>query len=488
MRKIPKIAVVGRPNVGKSRLFNAILKRRKAIVDEQEGVTRDLIYAEADCFGSQFTLIDTGGIDERSKAPFNDEVKRQAKAAIREADSLIMVVDGKVGATELDLELAALLLQTGKPVCLAVNKVDDPSQTFMLGDFYKLGISKIVAVSAAQNWQIAELLEAAIESFAGQAKPEESEELKEEKPVEVAIVGRPNVGKSSLINKIIREDRMIVSPIPGTTRDSIDIPVIHHGRHYLFIDTAGIRKKNKEHEVVDKFAFIRTKESIERSSISLLLIDATEGMTFQEKRIANMIEEAGKGCIILINKWDLVKEVRMEHFRRNLEELVPFLKHCPMLFISAKTGRNLEEIFPLIEKVATQLNERISTHRLNTFLQRAMQLNHPPLITGKRLRIYYLTQVETAPPRFVLFVNYADLLTQSYKKYIFNQFRKEFGFQGVPLIIHIKDRLKSQKGASAKPPTDDRHHEEVEDEEEDLAPFTPGDDLEEEWEDEEQTL
>lgn len=488
MRKIPKIAVVGRPNVGKSRLFNAILKRRKAIVDEQEGVTRDLIYAEADCFGSQFTLIDTGGIDERSKAPFNDEVKRQAKAAIREADSLIMVVDGKVGATELDLELAALLLQTGKPVCLAVNKVDDPSQTFMLGDFYKLGISKIVAVSAAQNWQIAELLEAAIESFAGEAKPEESEEIKEEKPVEVAIVGRPNVGKSSLINKIIREDRMIVSPIPGTTRDSIDIPVIHHGRQYLFIDTAGIRKKNKEHEVVDKFAFIRTKESIERSSISLLLIDATEGMTFQEKRIANMIEEAGKGCIILINKWDLVKEVRMEHFRRNLEELVPFLKHCPMLFISAKTGRNLEEIFPLIEKVATQLNERISTHRLNTFLQRAMQLNHPPLITGKRLRIYYLTQVETAPPRFVLFVNYADLLTQSYKKYIFNQFRKEFGFQGVPLIIHIKDRLKSQKGASAKPPTDERHHEEVEDEEEDLAPFTPGDELEEEWEDEEQTL
>ncbi|CRX39173.1 ribosome biogenesis GTPase Der [Estrella lausannensis] len=381
-----------------------------------------------------------------SKAPFNEEVKRQAKAAIVEADSLIMVVDGKIGATELDLELADLLLQTGKPVCLAVNKVDDPSQTFMLGDFYKLGISKVVAVSAAQNWQIAELLEAALAELPEEKAEECAEVNKPTLPVEIAIVGRPNVGKSSLINKIIKEDRMIVSPIPGTTRDSIDIPVVRNGREYLFIDTAGIRKKNKEHEVVDKFAFIRTKESIDRCSLALLLIDATEGMTFQEKRIANMIEEAGKGCIILINKWDLVKEVRMEHFRRNLEELVPFLRHCPMLFISAKSGRNLEQIFPLIEQVATQLNERISTHRLNTFLQKAMQLNHPPLITGKRLRIYYLTQVETAPPRFVLFVNYADLLTQSYKKYIFNQFRKEFGFQGVPLIIHIKDRLK-QKGA-----------------------------------------
>jgi len=439
MQKIPKLAVVGRPNVGKSRLFNSILKKRKAIVDEQEGVTRDRIYADGDAFGLKFTLIDTGGIDERSKAVFNDQVKEQAKAAIAEADALIMVVDGKIGVTDLDIELANLLLHTNKPVCLAVNKVDDPSQTYMMSDFYKLGIPLVVPVSAAQNWQIAELLECALKDF---AKQEQYEEQKVP-PLEIAIVGRPNVGKSSLINKIIDEERMIVSPIPGTTRDSVDIPFRLGDQDYVFIDTAGIRKKNKEHEVVDKFAFIRTKESIERASLSLLIIDATEGMTFQEKRIANTIDEAGKGCIILINKWDLVKEVRMEHFRRNLEELVPFLKHCPMLFISAKTGRNLDKIFPLIHEVAQQLVSRISTHRLNTFLQRAMQLNHPPMITGKRLRIYYLTQVEVNPPRFILFVNYAELLSQSYKKYLFNQFRKEFGFQGVPLIIHIRDRKQS---------------------------------------------
>lgn len=447
MKKTPKIAVVGRPNVGKSKLFNAILKKRKAIVDEQEGVTRDRMYAKSDCFGKSFTLIDTGGIDERSKAPFNEQVKEQAKLAIAEADSLIMVVDGKIGTTELDIELAELLLKTRKPLCLAVNKVDDPSQVFMLNDFYKLGIKEMIPVSAVQNWQIAELLETALKDVIAEEKePEETSPL----PLEIAIVGKPNVGKSSLINKIINEERMIVSSIPGTTRDSIDIPFTFEGKEYVFIDTAGIRKKNKEHEVVDKFAFIRTKESIERSSLSLLIIDATEGMTFQEKRIANTIEEAGKGCILLINKWDLIKEVRMEHFRRNLEEQVPFLRHCPMLFISAKTGRNLEKIFPLIEEVASQLVSRISTHRLNTFLQKAMQLNHPPMITGKRLRIYYLTQVEIDPPRFVLFVNYAELLTKSYKKYIHNQFRKEFGFQGVPLIIHIKDRAKAAKNKAER--------------------------------------
>lgn len=448
MQNFPKIAVVGRPNVGKSRLFNAILKKRKAIVDEEEGITRDRLYADSECFGKPFTLIDTGGIDERSKALFNDQVKEQAKSAIEEADSLIMVVDGRIGVTELDVELANLLLQTKKPICLAVNKIDDPSQNYKLHDFYQLGIQKIVAVSATQNWQIAELIETAMQDI-----PDTVQEMESESSpltLEIAIVGKPNVGKSSLINKIIKEERMIVSEIPGTTRDSVDIPFSYHGKNYIFIDTAGIRKKNKEHEVVDKFAFIRTKESIEKASISLLIIDATEGMTFQEKRIANTIEDAGKGCIILINKWDLIKEVRMEHFRRNLEEIVPFLRHCPMLFISAKTGRNLDQIFPLIEEVATQLTSRISTHRLNTFLQKAMQMNHPPLITGKRLRIYYLTQVEINPPRFILFVNYADLLTQSYKKYIFNQFRKEFGFQGVPLIIHIKDRLKAAKANAAR--------------------------------------
>jgi len=435
MSKLPKLAIVGRPNVGKSALFNRICQKKIAIVDEAEGITRDRLYAKADVFGLEFEVIDTGGIDPRSKALFNDQVKQQAEIAIEEADTIVMVVDALVGITVLDQELAKILLRTKKPLVLAVNKVDDYSKSHLLNQFYSLGISEMVTVSAAQGWQIAELLEAAFKNFKKDENAQPADEA-----IKVSIVGRPNVGKSSLINYLLDDNRCIVSPVPGTTRDSVDVKVIHDGTEYTFIDTAGIRRKHAEHEVVDKFAAIRTERAIERSDICILMLDATQGMTTQEKKIANTIEEAGKGCIILFNKWDLVKGYRMEHCLKGVDEDASFLKHCPKVFMSVLTGRNVENIFPLIKQVSEDSKKRITTHQLNKFVGSALQRNHPPMIMGKRLRIYYMAQVGTEPPKFVLFVNYANLMMESYKKYLYNQFREEYGFLGVPITLHLKGK------------------------------------------------
>lgn len=453
MPRFPKLAIVGRPNVGKSALFNRICKQKIAIVDEAEGITRDRLYAETELFGLPFEVIDTGGINPRSKVPFNEEIKRQAEIAIEEADTIIQVVDGIVGLTELDKEVAAILLKTKKPVCLAVNKIDNFSQMNLLHDFYSLGIKKIIPVSAAQGWHIAELLETALENF---SKPQEEEENQDgllDPSIKVAVVGRANVGKSSLVNFILDEDRCIVSPIAGTTRDSVDIAFDKDGQSYTLIDTAGIRRKHAEHEVVDKFAAIRTERAIERADLCLLMLDVQEGITAQDKKIANKIEEAGKGCIILLNKWDLVKGFRMEHCLKSLEEEVPFLKHCPKIFTSAKLGRNIDKIFPAILEVYENSQKRITTHQLNKFVGLAMQKNHPPMIMGKRLRVYYMAQVSVAPPKFVLFVNYPTLMIESYKKYLYNQFREAYGFVGVPISIYMKGKERKEKGdAPSKPP------------------------------------
>lgn len=435
--KPPKIAIVGRPNVGKSALFNKITKKKIAIVDEAEGITRDRLYAEGEFFGRPFQVIDTGGINPRSKALFNEQVKRQAEIAIEEADSLIMVVDSQIGITTLDEELAKILLRTKKPVCLAVNKIDDQSQMGEIYNFQSLGIQPIVAVSAAQSWHIAELLEAALNPV---PIKEESDPYPES--IHICIVGRPNVGKSSLVNYLLNEERCIVSPIPGTTRDSIDVPFTYNDTLYTLIDTAGVRRKKAEHEVVDKFAAIRTERAIERADICLLMMDAQQGMTAQEKKIANQIEESGKGCILLFNKWDLVKGFRMEHALQGVEEEVSFLKHCPKIFLSAKTGRNVDKIFDEIKKVYEDSRKRISTHQLNKFVEGCIQRNHPPMIQGKRLRVYYMTQVQEQPPRFILFVNYPDLMVESWKKYLLNQFREIYGFTGVPIIMNMKGKPK----------------------------------------------
>lgn len=459
MQKLPKLAIVGRPNVGKSALFNRICKKKIAIVDEAEGVTRDRLYAVGDLFGFPFQVIDTGGINARSEALFNEEIKRQAEIAIEEADTIIMVVDSQIGVTVLDQELARTLLQTKKPLCLAVNKVDNLSQEHLLYDFQGLGISRKVAVSAEQNWHIAELLETAFQDF-----PKDQPADAEDKNIHIAIVGRPNVGKSSLINYLLDEERCIVSPIPGTTRDSVDVSVVYGETHFTFIDTAGIRRKHAEHDVVDKFAAIRTARAIERADICLLMLDAQEGMTTQEKKIANMIEEAGKGCILLFNKWDLVKGFRMEHCLKDIDNEVSFLKHCPKIFMSAKTGRNVDKILDMVMQVYNDSQKRITTHQLNKFIEAAMQRNHPTMVMGKRLRIYYMAQVAVEPPKFILFVNHAHLMTESYKKYLYNQFREVYGFLGVPILMHLKGKPKNDKRAADHAARVSRNKEEAESE------------------------
>lgn len=485
MSRLPKLAIVGRPNVGKSALFNRICKQKIAIVDEAEGITRDRLYAESDLFGRPFQVIDTGGIDARSKAIFNEEIKRQAEIAIEEADTIIQVVDSKIGITDLDKEVARVLLRTKKPVCLAVNKIDNLDQMNLSHDFYSLGISKVVPVSAAQGWHIAELLEAAFENVP--AEIDEDETIADS--IKVAVVGRANVGKSSLVNYLLDEERCIVSPIPGTTRDSVDVSFTYEDQLYTLIDTAGIRRKHAEHEVVDKFAAIRTERAIERADLCLLMLDVQDGMTSQDKRIANRIEEEGKGCIILLNKWDLIKGYRMEHCLRAIEEEVPFLKHCPKIFISAKEGRNVDKIFPQVVEVYQNAQKRITTHQLNKFIGAALQRNHPPMLGGKRLRIYYMAQVDIQPPKFILFVNHVDLMTDTYKKYIYNQFRESYAFTGVPLLIHLKGKEKREKPESSIPEVDHphHHHKKVFEgyEEPDAETEVVEDDFEDDWTDEE---
>lgn len=432
---IPKLAIVGRPNVGKSALFNRLCRARISIVDEAEGITRDRLYAKADYFGRPFEVIDTGGIDPKSEVPFNEAIRRQAEVAIEEADALILVVDGKVGLTELDRIVGQILKKKGKPVTVAVNKLDDVDQMDLVHDFHSLGFGEMVGVSAAHGLHVAELLEAA---FRDTKWTDEEEE--ESSAIKVAVVGRPNVGKSTLVNHLLDEERCLVSPIAGTTRDSIDIDIEVDGVEYRLIDTAGIRRKKAEHEVVDKFAAIRTERAIDRCDVCLLMLDANEGMTHQEKRIARDIEEKGKGCILLFNKWDLVKGFRMEHCLKAVRDQVSFLNHCPALFTSAKSGRNLEKIYKEIQEVHKEAHHRISTGELNRYLEQAILRNHPPMLTGKRLRIYYVAQVGVAPPRFVMFVNRPDLMVDSYKKYLINTFRKHFAFTGVPLEFSLRGK------------------------------------------------
>lgn len=433
-----KIALVGRPNVGKSALFNRICQKRLSIVDEQEGITRDRLYAEAEAFGCPFLLIDTGGIDVSETVPFNQEIRRQAQIAIEEADAIVLVVDGQVGPHPLDDEVAKILLHSKKPVVVAVNKIDNSYDEVKIHDFHSLAIKEMVAVSAVQGFQIAELLEKVLSFVPGEGVIEEP--APPSSGIRVAIVGRPNVGKSTLLNHLLHEERSIVSPIAGTTRDAIDVPVHYEGQEFLLIDTAGIRRKKAEKEVVDKFARVRTDEAIERADVCLLVLDSYEGFTTQEKRIASDIEAAGKSCILIFNKWDLVKNFRMEHAMKGVREEIPFLNHCPALFISAIQERNLDKIFPLIKQVYGERQKRITTGMLNKFIEGCLQKYHPPLIIGKRLRIYYMTQVETNPPKFVLFVNNPTLMTESYKKYLLNHFRAVYEFSGCPLVLELRGK------------------------------------------------
>ncbi len=436
-----KLALVGRPNVGKSALFNRLCGARISIVDDEEGTTRDRIYGKADFFGRPIDIIDTGGIAANPDIPFQEGIQRQAEVAIEEADTIVMVVDGQVGVTPADEHVAQFLLRSNKPVCIAVNKVDDYNQKENAYDFYRLGIEKILPISATHGFQIAELLEMAFEGFTF----DKDEDYIDDGSIKVAIVGRPNVGKSTLLNHLLSEERSVVSPIAGTTRDAIDAHVTIEGTKLTLIDTAGIRRKRAEHDAVEKFAAIRTERAIERADICVLILDAKEGMTTHDKRIASMIEQAGKACILIFNKWDLVEGYRMEHCLKSLRYDTAFLSHCPALFISAITGRNVSKIIKEIVDVRQYQEMRITTGQLNKFVEKAVQTYHPPMIQGKRLRIYYMAHVETQPPTFVLFVNYPKLMLETYKRYLVTKFREVYKFTGNPLQFVLRDRKREMR-------------------------------------------
>ena len=427
-----KLAIVGRPNVGKSALFNRIARRRIAVVHEEEGVTRDRLYAKCECFGHHFELIDTGGIDFEGKIPFCDEVRIQAQIAASEADVILLVVDGRIGPTHQDHEVVRVLREYDKPILLVVNKIDSSEQESLIGHFYELGVGEPYAVSAVQGHLMAEMLEAALAHCPKDGAPEEDPAIR------VALVGRPNVGKSMMLNQLLDDQRSIVSETAGTTRDPIDARLVVDNQEFVLIDTAGIRRKFKERAVVEKFASMRTQMAIERADVCVLMIDATEGLTREEKKILGQIEEAGKGCVLVMNKWDLVKETRMEHCRKALYDDASFVAHCPVIFTSALKGRNCEAMLKEVRVVAEQMDRRITTGQLNKCITKAMQLYHPPLIRGKRLRVYYLTQIKSHPPHFVLFVNHPDRMLDSYQRYLLNALRKEYRFTGCPVRLTLR--------------------------------------------------
>lgn len=436
MRRI-KLALVGRPNVGKSALFNRITRKNISIVHEEEGITRDRIYSVSEFSGHLFEVIDTAGIDPHSTNIFNEEVLFQTQIAINEADVIVMVVDAKIGQTSLDEEVVKILLKTQKKVVVAVNKADNAEEeAFFLQKFDSLGIKNKIAVSATQNYQIVELLE---DAFKDISWPEEVER-ESLFPDKIAFIGRTNVGKSTLINFLLKEERTVVSPVAGTTRDSIDVEISFKDKSYILIDTAGLKRRHKESFVVDKFSRIRTEKTIERADICVLVIDVQDGITSQDKKIASMLENSQKGFVIFINKWDQVKGHRMEHCKKALIQAIPFAKNYPIVFGSAKTGRNTDALFQALSSVLRTQKEKISTSVLNKFIEEVMQKYHPPMIRGKRLRIYYLTQKDVSPPRFLLFVNHKDLMTKTYLTYLKNQLREKFNFHGVSFVLDMKDK------------------------------------------------
>lgn len=432
----PIVAIVGRPNVGKSTLFNRITGGRTAIVESVPGVTRDRIYGDAEWLDKWFSIIDTGGIDFQDDV-ITRQVRQQALVAVDEADVIIFVVDGREGLTGVDEEIASILRRSSKPVVLCVNKVESTEQTWEASvDFYALGLGEPILVSAAHGRNIGDLLDAVVEHFPADADVTEDDSLK------VAIVGRPNVGKSSLVNKILGEERVIVTDIPGTTRDAIDTKFVFRDQNLTLIDTAGLRRKSKVDESVEYYSVIRTLRAVERSDIAVIMIDAVEGLTDQDKRIAGIAHEQGRGIILAVNKWDLVlKETNtMRDFEKGLREQLLFLDFAPVVFISARTGERIDKLLELCLMVHESRNMRLSTGVVNQIIQDAVAMNQPPSDKGVPLKIYYGAQVQVKPPTFVLHVNRKDLLHFSYVRYLENRIRQEFNFMGTPIMIVAKER------------------------------------------------
>lgn len=434
----PVVAVVGRPNVGKSTLFNALAGSRISIVEDTPGVTRDRIYADVTWLNYQFTLVDTGGIEPESDDLILSRMREQAETAIMTASVILFLTDVRQGLVDADYKVADMLRRSGKPVLLIVNKVDS-FEKFMpdVYEFYNLGLGDPIPISAAGRLGIGDMLDEVVSRF----RPEDLMEEDDDRP-RIAVIGKPNVGKSSIINKLLGEERVIVSPIAGTTRDAIDTTVVRNGKEYVFIDTAGLRRKSKVKEELERFSVIRTVSAVDRCDVAVLLIDAAEGVTEQDAKIAGIAHERGKGVIIAVNKWDLIEKDNhtMKEFSDKIWQKLSYMPYAELIFLSAKTGQRLPKLFDVIDAVIENCALRIQTGVLNEILMEATAMKQPPSDKGRRLRIYYITQVSVKPPTFVMFVNDKKLTHFSYTRYIENQIRNTFGFRGTPLRFLYRER------------------------------------------------
>lgn len=434
----PVVAIVGRPNVGKSTLFNALAGEMISIVKDTPGVTRDRIYADVTWLDKEFTMIDTGGIEPDSKDIILSQMREQAQIAIDTADVIIFITDVKQGLVDADSKVADMLRRSGKPVVLVVNKVDNFDKYMAdVYEFYNLGIGDPVPISAASRLGLGDMLDIVAENF-----PEGSAQAEDDDRPRVAIVGKPNVGKSSIINKLLGENRVIVSDIAGTTRDAIDTEILHNGKEYIFIDTAGLRRKNKIKEELERYSIIRTVTAVERADVVLMVIDATEGVTEQDAKIAGIAHERGKGVIIVVNKWDAIEknDRTMREYESDIRQVLSYMPYAEIMYVSAATGQRLNRLYDMIDMVIENQTLRIATGVLNEIMTEAVAMQQPPSDKGKRLKLYYITQVAVKPPTFVIFVNNKELMHFSYTRYLENKIREAFGFRGTSLKFFIRER------------------------------------------------
>ena len=435
----PIVAVVGRPNVGKSTLFNKLAGKRISIVEDTPGVTRDRIFTEVEWLNKYFTLIDTGGIEPENDDIILTQMRNQAMLAMDMAHVIVFVVDGKSGITSADREVGLMLRKTNKPVILAVNKIDNMNLVDNIYDFYELGLGEPHPISSANAMGLGDLLDEIVENFPEGLNTEYNEDI-----IRVAITGKPNAGKSSILNKILGEDRVIVSPIAGTTRDAVDTYFEKGDQQYLLIDTAGIRRKSKVYERVEKFSVLRSMSAVSRADVVLIVIDATEGVTEQDTKVAGIAHDEGKGCIFIVNKWDLIEKDNktLGNYTKEIREKFPFMMYAPVLFVSALTNQRMNKILETVDYVASEHAKRVSTSALNDVIGEAVMLNQPPSDKGRRLKIYYGSQTGTKPPKFTLFINDKQLTHFSYQRYLENKIRENFGFEGTSVQFEYREKNK----------------------------------------------